>query len=205
MDGKEKGNLANGPHGHSPGHNLISQFSVLIFTICFLFFPNFAHTQDGLTEIISKLDEIKEENRSELVDILDSYFDPEKEQIVPVSKKQNRRQRSFKRGTNGHGSNKENRRSLNGAKNASIAKRTMERNNNNDELDPHTPDSTTASPQRRHRRFRKRGTNNNRQLTPIKKTESNGNTTTTSNTVGATDLTKVKAVDTGKLGYITVA
>lgn len=144
------------------------------------------------------MDEIKEENRSELVDILDSYFDPEKEHIVPVPKKQNRRHRSFKRGGNGNGSNKENRRSRNNDKHGSMGKRSLE-TNNNDELEPQTPDSTTTSPQRRQRRFRKRGTNNNRQLTPIKKSESNGNTTN-GNTVGATDLTKVKPG-----GYITVA
>lgn len=61
--------------------------------------------KDGLTEIVSKLDDIKEENRAELVDILDSYFDPEKEPIVPAVKKSNRiRRRSYKKG-----SDKENR------------------------------------------------------------------------------------------------
>lgn len=155
------------------------------------------------------MDEIKEEGRDELVDILDNYFDPEKEQIVPVSKKQNRRHRSSKRGGNGNGNgiNKENRRSLNGGKNGKASQRaglfTVE-TNNNDELEPQTPDSSTTSPQRRHRRFRKRGTNNNRQLTPIKKSESTGNTAA-SNTVGATDITKVKTVETKQLSYITVA
>lgn len=56
--------------------------------------------QDGLMELVSKLEDIKEENRAELVDLLDSYFDPEKELIVPIVKKpenQNDRRRPQRR------------------------------------------------------------------------------------------------------------
>lgn len=100
-------------------------------------------SQDGLTEVISKLEEIKEENRSELVDILDSYFDPEKEAIVPPAKASPRR-RSFKKGS------PRDRRSHNGAN-----KKHPTETNNNDVLA--TPDSSVRSP-RRQRRSRRRFT-----------------------------------------------
>lgn len=95
-----------------------------------------------MTEIISKLEGIKEENRDELVDILDSYFDPEKEAIVPPSKPNSRR-RSFKKG-----SPKGNRRSRNKSSDKKYASET----NNNDVSG--TPESATRSPRRR--RYRKR-------------------------------------------------
>lgn len=90
------------------------------------------------------MDEIKEEYRSELVDILDSYFDPEKEQIVPVARNPPRRRASFKKR-----SNKENHRTRKDHKLEAI-----EANNNNDELA--TPDSTTTSPTKGRRRSRRR-------------------------------------------------
>lgn len=90
------------------------------------------------------MEEIKEENRGELIDILDSYFDPEKEAIVPPAKPSTRR-RSFKKG-----SPKGNRRSRNG--NGKSDKKHHSENNNN-EL-PATPDTPTHSPRRR--RYRKR-------------------------------------------------
>lgn len=55
-------------------------------------------SQEGLLEIISKLDDIKEEEREELADILDRYFDPEKEIVMPVSKKPSRQRRRSYRG-----------------------------------------------------------------------------------------------------------
>lgn len=97
-----------------------------------------------MTEIISELEGIKEENRDELVDILDSYFDPEKEAIVPPSKPNSRR-RSFKKG-----SPKGGRRSRNGG-DKSDKKHPTETNNNDVSG---TPDSANRSPRRR--RFRKR-------------------------------------------------
>lgn len=93
------------------------------------------------------MDDIKEENRGELVDILDSYFDPEKEAIVPPSKP-NTRRRSFKKG-----SPRENRRPRNGDK---LDKKHPVENNNNEVLA--TPDSTTRSPRRQRRSRRRFGT-----------------------------------------------
>lgn len=85
------------------------------------------------------MDEIKEENREELVNILDSYFDPEKELIMPAVKKPIRNRRQYKK------DNKEN-------------------GNAGTESDqaPLSPDSGTRSP-RKHRRSRRRF-NNRRSL-----------------------------------------
>lgn len=144
------------------------------------------------------MDEIKEENRSELVDILDSYFDPEKEPIVPVTKKAPRR-RSFKRSTG-----KENRRTRTTDKNLT---KHRESNNNNDEMAPQTPDSTAPSP-RRQRRFRKRS-NNTRQLTPVKKSDEHDKSTNNNNNnndvVGTTTDLPQSTVKTFESGYIAVA
>lgn len=79
-----------------------------------------------------------------MVDILDSYFDPEKEAIVPPSKPSTRR-RSFKKGIP-----RKNRRNGGGDK---LDKKPPVETNNNNVVD--TPDSNTRSP-RRNRRFRKR-------------------------------------------------
>lgn len=95
------------------------------------------------------MDEIKEENRSELVDILDSYFDPEKEPITPA--KTNTRRRSFK---GSKGSPRENRRrSRNGNNDKTDKKHSAENNNNNESVS--SPESSTRSP-RRQRRSRRR-------------------------------------------------
>lgn len=80
------------------------------------------------------MDEVKEEYRSELVDILDSYFDPSKEQVVPVARNGNNNRRRYKRGPN-----KENRKHKNAAE-----------KNNNDVVA--TPDST-KNRRRSRRRF----------------------------------------------------
>lgn len=40
--------------------------------------------RDAMTEQIKKLDELKEEEQIELVDILDHYFDPEKKAVKPI-------------------------------------------------------------------------------------------------------------------------
>lgn len=91
----------------------------------------------------------------ELVNILDSYFDPEKEAIVPASKPSTRR-RSFKKGSPRE--NRENRRPRNGAADKMDKKYEANNNNNNNNDDVlATPDSGTRSP-RRQRRSRRRFT-----------------------------------------------
>lgn len=87
------------------------------------------------------MDEIKEEDREELVDILDKYFDPEKEAAAPaVSKQKSRvRRRSYRKG-----SDKENRKP-----------RNPNNNNNDGESNGEHTSSETRSP-RKNRRSRRR-------------------------------------------------
>lgn len=93
----------------------------------------------------------------ELVNILDSYFDPEKEAIVPASKP-NTRRRSFKKGSpRENRENRENRRSRNGTADKMNKKYEANNNNNNNDDVLATPDSGTRSP-RRQRRSRRRFT-----------------------------------------------
>lgn len=43
--------------------------------------------RDGLEAVVSKITELKEEERTELVELLDCHFDPEKQQLKPVVKR----------------------------------------------------------------------------------------------------------------------
>lgn len=107
------------------------------------------------------MDEIKEEYRGELVDILDSYFDPSKEQIIPVIRSGNNRR--FKKGPN-----KENRKHKN-----------VGEKNNNDVVA--TPDST-HSPKSRRRPRRRFSTKRHAHVDTA---------TIDSPTAGATDLNQI--------------
>lgn len=89
-----------------------------------------------------------------MVDILDSYFDPEKEAIVPPTKQSNPRRRSFKGTKNVKGSPRENRRSRNGNNDKTDKKHPTETNNNEIASSPDTP--------RRQRRSRRRYSRNDR-------------------------------------------
>lgn len=94
------------------------------------------------------MEEIKEENRDELVDILDSFFDPEKDAITPAVKKSLRvRRRSYKGGKENRGDG-----------------------DKNNERQSSTPDSTTRSP-RKARRTRRRFNARRRLSTDEKKEE----------------------------------
>lgn len=43
--------------------------------------------REGLEAVVSKISELKEEERTELVELLDCHFDPEKQQLKPVVKR----------------------------------------------------------------------------------------------------------------------
>lgn len=47
--------------------------------------------REGLEEVISKITELKEEERTELVELLDCHYDPDKQQLKPVVKRIRRR------------------------------------------------------------------------------------------------------------------
>lgn len=132
-----------------------------------------------MTEIVSKLDDIKEENRQELIDILDSYFDPEKETIVPAVKKTppTHNRRGYRRG-----GNKENHRRR-GRTNGNKTKQNGDLDENDE---PQSSDSTRSSP-RKNRRSRRRSV-----YTKQQKQQANGETETTKDqtALGATILTE---------------
>lgn len=112
--------------------------------------------KDGLTEVIWKLDELKDEEKTELVDILDSYFDPEKQALVPPVKKTTRQRRRSYRSNRGH----RNRRSKN---------RSMNKGDSNegDQSDDRTSSTEQRSPRKgRSRRKRNQKPNNS----PFKQT-----------------------------------
>ncbi|KAJ6633458.1 Maternal protein exuperantia, partial [Pseudolycoriella hygida] len=46
-----------------------------------------AKKKEGLAELVSTISELKEEEQTELVDILDCHFDPEKKAVLPVIKR----------------------------------------------------------------------------------------------------------------------
>lgn len=45
------------------------------------------HAQDGLAEVIATIDDLKDDDKTELIDLLDCHFDPEKQAILPIVKK----------------------------------------------------------------------------------------------------------------------
>ena len=47
--------------------------------------------REGLTAEVQKIVDLKDDERAELVDILDCHFDPDKQSLKPVVKRQNRR------------------------------------------------------------------------------------------------------------------
>lgn len=65
--------------------------------------------RDGIAEAISKLDELKEDDRNELINIIDHHFDPEKQPMRPKTNRNasNRRRRSRSR-MNGNNNNNNN-------------------------------------------------------------------------------------------------
>lgn len=50
-------------------------------------------TQDGLVEAVTAIEDLKDEHKTELVEMLDCYFDPDKQAIKPVLKHRNRSRR----------------------------------------------------------------------------------------------------------------
>lgn len=105
--------------------------------------------RDALTTEMKKLEDLKEEEHEELVELLDSHFDPEKQAVKPVVQRRdsvsngdgtphqnNRNMRRRRRGPRGRSLNKENR----GPRNNSNRKRSTDKrfnNNNNNNMKDH--------------------------------------------------------------------
>lgn len=135
-------------------------------------------------EIVSQLDEIKEANRTELIDILDSYFDPEKETIAPVVKKTQRRRRTsyHKRDS------KENRRPRNGNKNGANSGESDTKS----DPGPQSPDSQKSARSPRRQRRNRRRFSVKRQLAP----EMGNDSPTTKTAAKTTEQTDATALPT---------
>lgn len=108
--------------------------------------------REALEAEVKKLDEVKEEDREEMVNLLDSHFDPDKQAVKPVVQRRDsvtngdgtphqnnngnmRRRRRGPRGPRGRSLNKENR----GPRSESRRKRSNDKrlnnNNNNNVMD----------------------------------------------------------------------
>lgn len=99
---------------------------------------------DGLHEAIAPMEEMKEEDRKELVDLLDHYFDPEKQAVLPLVKKH-----KSKRGGGGNNSSNANH------SHSGNAKENVKPNGGfTNRGEPTSPDSLSKTPQKRSRRRR---------------------------------------------------
>lgn len=96
--------------------------------------------REGLQEVVTKITELKEDERTELVELLDCHFDPDKQQLKPVITRVrqrssrgrmffgNKNSNSSGNGNyNNNGNGKENRKSMNGGRNNN----NNNKNNNN--------------------------------------------------------------------------
>lgn len=64
--------------------------------------------RDGIAELVKKIEALKEEEQIELIDILDSHFDPEKKPIKPVVQRRSDRRDSQSNGNNAGNNNNNN-------------------------------------------------------------------------------------------------
>jgi hypothetical protein len=109
--------------------------------------------REGIATEMKKLEELKEEDHDEIIELLDSHFDPEKQAVKPIVQRResvsngdgnphqnNRNMRRRRRGPRGRSPNKENQ----GPRNNPRRKRSTEKrfnnnnniNNNNNVMDP---------------------------------------------------------------------
>lgn len=105
--------------------------------------------KESITEIISKFHELKPEEHTELIEILDCHFDPEKTPVKPPTKnRQSKRRTSSRRSSGGDfGRNKDSKSQSNSGDEAphTSPKTSSVINNNNSGEDEVSPDTTTKS------------------------------------------------------------
>uniref|UniRef100_T1PBG4 NAD-glutamate dehydrogenase n=1 Tax=Musca domestica TaxID=7370 RepID=T1PBG4_MUSDO len=126
--------------------------------------------RDGLVEVLQAIEELKDEDKTELADLFDSYYDPAKTTIKPVVKPINR-SRNRRVRSNVRNDGKVAPPAANGApveQGAGGDKQQASGNNAN------LPDSTTKSPKNRNKRNQRSQKNNN---------NNNNNTSTNNNNV----------------------
>lgn len=65
----------------------IGQSSSNRYDLCLIINFSFVKLQEGLAEVIASMEELKDEDKKELVELLDCHFDPEKQAVLPAVKK----------------------------------------------------------------------------------------------------------------------
>lgn len=135
--------------------------------------------REGLEQLIAKLTELKEDERTELIEMLDCHFDPDKQQLKPVVKRVRRRtsrgrlffanknsnasnnNNSF--ANNSNVSNKENRKPNGGpgGRNNNNNNNANQKNYNQQQQQPSSPTGNKKFRQRQPRRRRNHNNNNN--------------------------------------------
>ena len=108
--------------------------------------------RDGIAEMVKKIEGMKEDETEELIDILDSHFDPEKKAIKPVVQRRTERRDSNQ--NNGNNVNHDNNQNQNNMRNQRNNRRGPGRPNVNKE---------NQGPPRNNSRRRKRSTTDKRQ------------------------------------------
>lgn len=132
--------------------------------------------REGLEQVIAKLTELKEEERTELCELLDCHYDPDKQQLKPVVKRVRRRtsrgrlffanknsntnnNNSF--ANNSNVSNKENRKPNGGPGGRNNNNNNSNQKNFNQQQQQQQPSSPTGNKKFRQRQPRRRRNNNN--------------------------------------------
>jgi len=91
--------------------------------------------REAVVEAVNKIESLKDEEREELIEIIDSHYDPEKKSVKPVVKRSNSRRRRRntpqRRGHYNNNNNKENRRPRRKSRSMSNNRRYNNNNNNN--------------------------------------------------------------------------
>lgn len=59
----------------------------------YMFFTKLNGLQEGLAEVLAPMEELKDDDKKELVELLDCHFDPEKQAVLPAVKKNKSRRR----------------------------------------------------------------------------------------------------------------
>ncbi|XP_023292503.2 maternal protein exuperantia [Lucilia cuprina] len=111
--------------------------------------------RDGLVEILQVIDELKSEEKTELADLFDSYFDPAKTTIRPIVKTNNNRRRNRRVRNNVRNNDGNATRSVGNEQGAGGDKQQGSNNASN------LPDSTTKSPKNQRGKRNSRSYNNN--------------------------------------------
>lgn len=137
--------------------------------------------REGLEEVVASITELKEDERTELSELLDCHFDPDKQQLKPVitrARQRSTRGRTFfgNKGSNSsgngnynnNGNGKENRKAMNGGRNNNYqqhhndengnyhAKNNNNNNNNSHNNNNQSPPSPTDGGGGNNRKFRPR-------------------------------------------------